>query len=117
LRKRHSAPAKVYVILDNARYHHAKDVTAYCEASGITPVFLPTYSPNLNVIERLWKFIRKKVLKDRYHATFEQFVAAIKAFLGHLDQYAAELATLLTDNFELLTPAWTAPASPANSQI
>jgi transposase len=117
LRERHPAPAKVYVILDNARYHHAQDVTAYREASGISLVFLPTYSPNLNVIERLWKLMRKKVFKDRYHATFEHFVAAIKAFLGHLDQYAAERGALLTDNFELLTPAWTAPASPANSQI
>lgn len=117
LRERHPTPAQVYVILDNARYHHAKDVTAYCEVSGITLVFLPSYSPNLNVIERLWKFMRKKVLKDRYHATFEQFVAAIREFFDHLDRYAEELATLLTDNFEILPAAWSDRAQAANSQI
>lgn len=117
LRERHPASAKVYVILDNARYHHAKDVMAYCEASGVTLVFLPPYSPNLNVIERLWKFLRKKVLKDCYYATFDRFVAAIKDFFDHLERYAEELAALLKDNFEILPPTWTASTQVTNSQI
>jgi len=117
LREHHPSPAQIYVILDNARYNHAKEVTAHCETSGVTLVFLPTYSPNLNVIERLWKFARKQVLKDHYYPTFKEFVKAIKAFFDHLDQYAQELATLLTDNFEILSPTWTAPVSTANSQI
>ena len=61
LQENHLVSAKIYVILDNARSHHAKDVDSYCELSNIVIVFLPTYSPNLNVIERLWKFLRKKV--------------------------------------------------------
>lgn len=117
LREHHPASAKVYVILDNARHHHARDVKAYCESSGIDLVFLPTYSPNLNVIERLWKLVRKKVLKDRYYATLDLFVAAIRDLLEHLERYIDELVTLMTDDFEIIPSAWLNQVPVANSQI
>ena len=117
IQKNHPASAKVYVILDNARHHHAMNVKAYCESAGITLVFLPTYSPNLNVIERLWKLMRKKVFKDHYYATLDQFVAAIKDFLAHLERYMDELTTLMTDNFEIIPSAWIKSVPIANSQI
>ena len=118
LRARHPQPAQVYVVLDNARYQHAKDVTRYCETAQVHLVFLPAYSPNLNAIERLWKLARKTLFKDHYYATFDQFVQAIRAFFDHLEQYAKELRTLVSDNFEILAPAWAgALALPANSQI
>jgi transposase len=50
----------IYCILDNARYYRALIVKEYLKTSKIELVFLPSYSPNLNLIERLWKFYRKK---------------------------------------------------------
>lgn len=114
LRQRHPA-GHLYVILDNVRYQHRSDVAEHCQAAGITLVFLPTYSPNLNAIERFWKFLRKKVFKDRYYANVKEFVAAIKEFLQNLANNLDELASLVTDNFEIVPTAWTR-ARPADSQ-
>jgi hypothetical protein len=62
---------------------------------------VPPYSPNLNLIERLWKFVKKKCLYSKYYAKFEPFKQAITDCLTHThDQYQAELDTLLTLNFQ-----------------
>ena len=61
----------------------------------------PAYSPNLNLIERLWKFLRKKAL-NRWHKTFEEMQAAVAEVLDHLDAYRDELATLMTEEFHLV---------------
>ncbi len=60
---------------------------------------LPAYSPNLNLIERLWKFLRKKAL-SRWHKTFEAMQAAVSEVLDHLEDYRDELATLMTERFQ-----------------
>ena len=62
---------------------------------------LPAYSPNLNLIERLWKFLRKKAL-SRWHKTFEAMQAAVAEVLDHLDEYRDELATLMTERFAIV---------------
>ena len=64
-------------------------------------VFLPAYSPNLNLIERLWKFLRKKAL-NRWHKTFEEMQAAVAGVLDHLGEYREELATLMTERFAIV---------------
>jgi transposase len=92
---------KLILILDNAPYQHAKLVKRAARRLGITLCYLPPYSPNLNLIERLWKFTKAQVLKNKYYATFAQFQAALEHFLDHLDQHATELSTLLTENFQL----------------
>ena len=61
---------------------------------------LPAYSPNLNLIERLWKFLRKKAF-TRWHQTFEAMEAAVSAVLDHLESYRGELTTLMTEKFHL----------------
>ena len=48
------------------------------EPSGITLLFVSSYSPNLNLIERLWKFIKRRALYDRYHPTLADFRGAIE---------------------------------------
>ena len=68
-------------MLDNARYQHNAAVKALGEQLGITLLFLPSYSPNLNLIERLWKFIKRRALYGRYHPTFADFQAAIEETL------------------------------------
>ena len=92
----------IYVICDNARYYRSKAVKEYLKDSRIKPVFLPPYAPNLNLIERLWKFFKKKVLYNRYYETFEEFKAACEIFFANPRKYHRELRSLLTENFAIV---------------
>ena len=65
-------------------------------------VFLPPYAPNLNLIEQLWKFFKKKTLYNRYYETFADFKAACEAFFADPAQYRGELRSLLAENFEIV---------------
>ena len=68
---------------------------------GIELLFLPSYSPNLNLIERLWKFIKRRSLYGRYHPTFADFRAAIEQTIAELPtEHATDLASLMTLNFQ-----------------
>ena len=92
---------KVSVVLDNARYQRNKVVQALAESLKIDLLFLPSYSPNLNLIERLWRFTKKEALYGRYHATFADFKAAIEDTLSGLPtKHKAKLASLMTLNFQ-----------------
>ncbi len=96
--------ACITVYVDNARYFHARLVRAYLLGKRVRFIFLPAYSPNLNLIERLWKFCKKKVLSV-YYAHFETFTQAVDAFFTDLDRYRDELDTLMTDHFEIFNCA------------
>ena len=103
---RHPDTKLFRIYLDNARYHHAVVLKAWVaqvqQAQGV--VFdlkhLPAYSPNLNLIERLWKFLRKEALQ-KWHATFEDMQQAVADVLDNLDRYKSELASLMTERFHL----------------
>lgn len=91
----------VTLVLDNARYQRNALVQSLAESLGIELLFLPSYSPNLNLIERLWKFIKRRSLYGRYHPTFADFRAAIEQVLAELPtKHAGDLATLMTLNFQ-----------------
>ena len=91
----------ITLVLDNARYQHNAAVKALANELGITLLFLPSYSPNLNLIERLWKFTKRRALYGRYHPTFREFHAAIQETLDGIPTIHAEsLATLMTLNFQ-----------------
>jgi len=92
----------IYIICDNARYYRSKIVREYLDKSKIELIFLPPYAPNLNLIERYWKFFKKKVLYGLYYETFALFKEACDAFFNAADRYQAELRTLLTDNFQII---------------
>ena len=102
---------KLYLILDNASYNHALRVKAEAKKQGVILDYLPPYSPNLNPIERLWKFVRKKFFKDKYRDTFAKFCTQLDDFFANLDQYRPELASLITENFELIPDGWQLPLS------
>lgn len=99
--KEASAKLPITVVLDNARYQRCKLVQATATSLGIELLFLPTYSPNLNLIERLWKFTKKKVLYSKYYETFVDFQSAITQLLdtAHI-VHREELQSLLTLKFQ-----------------
>jgi transposase len=93
---------RIRIICDNARYYRSRAVSAYLETSPIELQFLPPYSPNLNLIERFWKFFKRQVLYNRYYEAFDDFKRACLAFFANLAEYAPQLRSLLTENFEII---------------
>jgi transposase len=92
----------VTVVLDNARYQRNKVVQALAAELSITLLYLPSYSPNLNLIERLWRFLKRKSVYGKYHPNFAAFRAAIEDTLSKLSTTHAEaLASLMTLNFQV----------------
>ena len=86
---------------DNARYQRNATVQALAAELGITLLFLPSYSPNLNLIERLWRFLKRRSIYGRYHPTFADFKAAIEETIDGLSTtHADQLATLMTLRFQ-----------------
>lgn len=91
----------ITVVLDNARYQKCHWVQSLAETLQIELLYLPPYSPNLNLIERLWKFVKKKCLYSTYYANFNDFKQAISACLEQTQTtYKEELDTLLTLRFQ-----------------
>ena len=92
---------KIYVICDNARYYRSKLVKKYLKKSKIKLKFLPPYSPNLNLIERLWKHFKKIILYNKYYESFNEFELACKTFFKNIKMHKNEISSLLRDNFQL----------------
>ena len=95
---------KFNIICDDPRCYRSKAVREYLETSQIELFFLPPYPPNLNVIERFWKFFKRQVLynRNRYYEAFEDFRSACKNFLRDVEKYASQLRSLLVENFEII---------------
>lgn len=100
----HNASIPITLILDNARYQRCDLVTNLAKELGIELLFLPPYSPNLNLIERLWKLVKKECLYSTYYENFALFRQAIQGFLTSMHQsHAEKLNSLLTLNFQSFT--------------
>lgn len=102
LKKQH--PDKpITLFLDNAKYQHCLMVKERAEELGIELLFLPPYSPNLNLIERFWKWLKKKCLYSKYYERFEDFKTAIFTTLQRSrTDYKKELSSLLTFKFQII---------------
>jgi transposase len=88
-------------VLDNARYQRNAVVQALAAELGITLLYLPSYSPNLNLIERLWKFIKRQELYGKYHACFDDFRTAIQTCVSQIPTvHRNRLQSLMTLNFQ-----------------
>src|SRR5947199_2127740 len=102
LRAKHPGTARFILYLDNARYYGKPCVKQWlANHREFRLVPLPAYSPNLNLIERLSKFLRKKAL-NRWHKTFEEMQAAVAGGLDHLGAYRDELTTLMTERVNMV---------------
>jgi transposase len=102
LRATHPETERFLLYLDRAKYYSSPVVQAWLRRH---PEFqlepLPAYSPNLNLIERLWKFLRKKAL-SRWHPSFEAMQEAVSEVLDHLPNHRVELETLLVERFHIV---------------
>lgn len=94
--------AKIVVVLDNARYNYAKATRAFAEENKILLLFLPPYAPNLNLIERLWRFTKKHLVNNNHHEEFSQFFDAADTFFNNLSDHHQELESLLTQKFQII---------------
>lgn len=93
--------APITIVLDNARYQKCKLVRAYAKFLNIELLFLPAYSPHLNLIERLWHFVKKECLYAKYYEKFTDFKQAIETCIGTANtEHKDELETLLSWNFQ-----------------
>lgn len=94
--------SKIYLILDNARYYKNNKVKEYVENSRIELIFLPPYSPNLNLIERLWKFMRIKIINNRFYEKFSIFKKTIIDFFENIGIYKKELESFIGNRLHLI---------------
>jgi transposase len=91
----------VYVFSDNGRANKSRLVKAWLDQQSIIKmIYLPPYSPNLNFAERLWKFMRKKVINTRYYPELKDFKKAINDFFDNIDDYKQDLKTFIGLKFQ-----------------
>jgi len=91
----------ITLVLDNARYQKCVLVAGLAKQLGIELLYLPSYSPNLNLIERVWKFVKAECLRTKYYDNYDKFNAAIQQCLDDLPtRHKAAMDTLLTHDFQ-----------------
>jgi len=104
LRERHPETKRFILYLDGAKYYSPPFVKEWlARHPGFELKFLPPYSPNLNLIERLWKFLRKEAF-CRGYGSFAEMQLGVSAVLDHLKKYHAQLDTLMTEDFHVFHP-------------
>ena len=102
VRSKHSEDVRIHFVLDGAGYNRKEEVKDLALELNINLVYLPPYSPNLNPIERLWKFMKKKVMANRYYDDYDDFKSNLSQFFRNLRHQRDELETLITDNLSPL---------------
>jgi transposase len=98
---KHPELTKIIIFHDNARYNHSKYLKERLP-KNVEMRPLPSYSPNLNLIERLWKYFRKEVMNNHYHETFDSFKKSSSDFFRSLRGRKDDLDSLMRENFHLV---------------
>src|SRR3989344_2462444 len=94
---------RIHLLMDNASYNHSYELQDFLKNhTRVHITYFPAYSPNLNIIERVWKFFHTKH-RDRYFEKFKEFEKEVLYFFKHIHHYDAELKTLLTDSFQTIS--------------
>lgn len=101
VRLKHPGERNLNMVMDNAGYKRSYEVKDLAKELGIKIIYLPSYSPNLNLIERLWKFMKKKIMANTYFPDIETFQKELMLFLRGIRKHKGELSMLITDNFHI----------------
>jgi transposase len=97
---------RIYAFADNAKYYKSKIIKEFLEKSKIILIHIPPYCPNLNLIERLWKFMRKIVINTKYFQKFTDFRIAILDFFDNIDSRAEELKKFIGLKMHIINPIY-----------
>jgi len=95
---------EIIVIMDNAAYNRAYLVQDYAKELNITIKYLPPYCPNLNLVERVWKFLKKK-LKNKYIEKYDDFKLWINNFCKNFEIYKPEIKKLIANDIQIIKEA------------
>jgi hypothetical protein len=102
LRSLHPETESFILYVDGAKYYRKPVVQEWLQRHPefqLSPI--PAYSPNVNLMERLWKFMRAKAL-CKWHKTFDDMQTAVSGVLDHLEDYRRELQTLMPEKFHII---------------
>lgn len=92
----------ICIYLDNAAYQRANAVQVYAKSLKIKLHFLPPYSPNLNLIERVWKWFKKKVTKNKYYPNFAEFTTVVENLFENMEPHIDEIKNLVNMKFQIV---------------
>ena len=92
----------ICIILDNARYQRSNIVQTTAKFFNIDLIYLPPYSPNLNLIERLWRYFKKEVMKNKYYADYKSFEIAVETFFTQFEDRRKDLISLMNFKFGII---------------
>ena len=96
---------KIYLILDNAPYYKNKKITEYIKNNPkLRIIYLPPYSPNLNLIERLWRLMRKEKMSIQYYENFASFKKSLLHFFENTNLFKDKIDSLISWNFHFPAP-------------
>lgn len=98
----YSQAKTICVILDNARYQRSNLVQTTAKFLNIDLIYLPPYSPNLNLIERLWRYFKKEVMKNKYYPDYATFENAVETFFSQFQDRMKDLKPLLNFKFGVI---------------
>lgn len=101
IENKHPDARKITLVIDNASYFRSDKVKQKLKNSNIRIKYLPPYSPNLNPIERLWKYLQKNILYNIFHENPKQFKKELTDFLRTLRFKWSDLKSLLTYQCQL----------------
>lgn len=102
LKEQNPDKTRIYVFADNAKYYVSSILKGYLAQNPVIKlIHLPTYSPNLNLIERLWKYTRKEVINPIYYEQFKDFTQAIHSFFDNIEQHKEQLSQFIGLKFRL----------------
>jgi transposase len=103
--RQYATAPEIILFSDNATYFYATLVQEWFEAHPTMWLLpLPTYAPNLNLIERLWKFVKEHLVTNTYYEKYKTFRAQVFRFLNHLDDHVEALKTLMVEKFQIIQP-------------
>jgi len=92
---------RIHVVCDNASYYRSSELRSWLKSSRITITYLPAYAPNLNLIERVWKYLRSSLIDTTSYTSFAAFTEAVTGFFANMDVHIDKLRQLLTHNFHI----------------